>query len=318
MKFRSVCCGLSKVIYSGIMPSTKKNENELPAPSVSLIDVMRAREIGERRIITGSVSNLETLRIANNASKFHKCMSHSTQKAIDEEYRGIISCTQALRRAVEQNNWEVVESAVGDIILTLLESGNSNSNALFHVSPKKKQQRECFVRWGGVELLLRLFEKPFVAHSDARNYTNPDVGRKCEVWNETLVILREVCFAIPSLSEKVFGMPHIVFLFTMLSHQSVFDNTMNLLEEILAARDDTFQLSLIPDVYSLFDKFSARQLAHFCRVLSLLLFEPEDRLVMEGSAVLHSVELLHLRRNRMAKNFSGIVERNQSLVSTTY
>lgn len=300
------------------MPSTKKYENEPPAPCVSLIDVMRAREIGERRIIIGSESNLDTLRFANNASKFHKCMSRSTQKAIDEEYRGIISCTQALRRAVEQNNWEVVESAVGDIILTLLDSGNSNSNALFHVSPKKKQQRECFVRWGGVELLLRLFEKPFVAHSDARNYTNPDVGRKCEVWNEILVILREVCFAIPSLSEKVFGMPHIVFLFTMLSHQSVFDNTMNLLEEILAARDDTFQLSLIPDVYNLFDKFSARQLAHFCRVLSLLLFEPEDRLVMEGSAVLHSVELLHLRRNRMAKNFSGIVERNQSLVRTTY
>lgn len=294
------------------MPSTKKYENDPPEPSVSLIDVMRAREIGERRII-GCESNLDTLRIANNAREFHKCMSRKTQKFIDEDYRGIISCIQALRRAVDQINWEGVEAAVGDIILTLLDSGNSN-NVLFHVTPKKKQQRECFVRWGGVDLLLRLFEKPFVAHSDARKYSNPDVGRKCEVWNEILVILREVCFAIPSLSGKVFGMPHIVFLFTMLSHQSVFDNTMNLLEEILAARDDTFQLSLIPNVYSLFDKFSARQLAHFCRVLSLLLFEPEDRLVMEGSAVLHSVELLHLRRNRMAKNFSGVVERNQSLV----
>jgi len=298
------------------MPSTKKCENDLPAASsVSLIDVMRAREIGGRRI--GMESNIDTLRIANTAQEFHKCMSHSTQKVIDEKYCGIISCTKALRQSVDRNNWVGVETAVGDIILTLLDS-SSSSSSLFHISPKKKQQRECFVRWGGVDLLLRLFEQPFVTHNDARNFTYPDVGRKCEVWNEILVILREVCFAIPSLSDKVFGTSHVVFLFTMLSHQSVFDNTMNLLEEILAARDDTFQLSLIPNVYSLLDKFSARQLAHFCRVLSLLLFEPEDRLVMEGSAVLHSVELLHLRRNRMAKNFSGIVERNQSLVRPTY
>lgn len=302
-------------LSSGIMPSTKKCENDPPEPSVSLIDVMRAREIGEHRIL-GFESNLETLRIANSAREFHKCMSRSTQKAIDEEYHGIISCTQALRRAVEQSNWEGVEAAVGDIILTLLDSGNSNT--MFHVTRKKKQQRECFVRWGGMELLLRLFEIPFVAHNDARNYANPDMGRKCEVWNEILVILREVCFAIPSLTDKVFGIPHIVFLFTMLSHQSLFDNTMNLLEDVLASRDDTFQLSLIPNAYSLFNKFSARQLAHFCRVLSLLLFEPEDRLVVEGSAVLHSLELLHLRRNRMAKNFSGVVERNQSLVRPTY
>lgn len=36
---------------------------------------------------------------------------------------------------------------------------------------------------------------------------------------------------------------------------------------------------------------------------------------MEGAHVLKSIELLTLRRNRMSKNSSGIVERNQSLVS---
>jgi hypothetical protein len=107
----------------------------------------------------------------------------------------------------------------------------------------------------------------------------------------------------------------MVFFFTMLQHQPLFDNTMNLLEEILATREDTFQLSLIPDFYGLIGKFSARHLAHFCRVLSLVVFEPEDRHVMEGAHNLHSTELLQLRRNRLARTCGGVVERNQSLVS---
>lgn len=103
--------------------------------------------------------------------------------------------------------------------------------------------------------------------------------------------------------------------FTYLRHQSLFDNTMNLLEEILASRTDTFSLALIPKLFSLIRGFSSRQLAHFCRVLSLVLFEPEDRQIMEGSQVLRSTDLLKLRRNKMVKNNNGVVERNQSLVS---
>ena len=76
---------------------------------------------------------------------------------------------------------------------------------------------------------------------------------------------------------------------------------MSLLEEILAVRIETFSLALVPDLYALIAKFTARQLAHFCRVLSLVLFEPEDRQIMEGSQVLRSLDLLQLRRDRMAK-----------------
>jgi hypothetical protein len=41
----------------------------------------------------------------------------------------------------------------------------------------------------------------------------------------------------------------------------------------------------VPDFYKLVAQFSPRRLAHFCRVLALLLFEPEDRLVMDNSQV---------------------------------
>jgi Trpc4-associated protein len=166
---------------------------------------------------------------------------------------------------------------------------------------------------GGIDLLLRLFNKPF-SEPDARQMTPTIFQRRSELWNEVLVILREVAIAIPTISEKIFENSDIVFLFSLLHHQAMFDNTMNLLEEILASRDETFCLLLVPNFFSLVDSFSSRQLAHFCRVLSLVLFEPEDRQIMEGSQVLKSIDLLQLRRNRMAKNSSGIVERNQSLV----
>ena len=72
----------------------------------------------------------------------------------------------------------------------------------------------------------------------------------------------------------------------MLTHTCVFDHVMNILEEVLAFREDTFNLGLIPHFYSMVETFSSRQLAQFCRVLSLLVFEPEDRQIMEGSHVL--------------------------------
>ena len=51
----------------------------------------------------------------------------------------------------------------------------------------------------------------------------------------------------------------------------------------------------------------------FCRVLALLLFEPEERQMMESTRTLKSVELLSVRRNRMARPDTPI-DRNQALV----
>lgn len=236
---------------------------------------------------------------------------NSIQKRVDDIFNQVANCIQTLRIAIDSGEWDNVEHAVGNLIHRLLDS--SNPDQLFVITPIKKQEREIFVALGGTELLLRLFQKPF-CEPDARQMTPVLFQSKSDLWNEVLVILREVAFAIPSLSEHAFGKHNIVFFFTLLRHNQVFENTMNLLEEILSVRSEIFSLSLIPNFYSLVASFSIRQLAHFCRVLSLLLFEPEDRQIMEGSHVLRSVELLQLRRDRMAKT-SNIVERNQSLVS---
>ena len=113
--------------------------------------------------------------------------------------------------------------------------------------------------------------------------------------------------------DKTFSHDFIVCLFTMLAHSVLFDNAINLLEEILSIRQETFVLESIPSYDSLMQNFSVRQLTHFCRALSLLIFEPEDRLIIEGTSMIKSLELLQLRRDRMAK-LDNQVEKNQSYV----
>uniref|UniRef100_A0A7S4APD3 Uncharacterized protein n=1 Tax=Pseudo-nitzschia australis TaxID=44445 RepID=A0A7S4APD3_9STRA len=77
----------------------------------------------------------------------------------------------------------------------------------------------------------------------------------------------------------------------------------------------TFFLGNISDLYSLWGGFNARHLAQFCRILALLIFEPEDRQLLESPDVLKSIELLQLRRNRAARAArDSTVDMNQSIL----
>lgn len=83
----------------------------------------------------------------------------------------------------------------------------------------------------------------------------------------------------------------------------------------MANKDDIYPLFLVPGLYKLLENFSSRQLALFCRVLSLIVFEPEDRHLFEGNQQMRAFELLRLRRNRIQRSSNNTVERNQNLVS---
>jgi hypothetical protein len=234
-----------------------------------------------------------------------------TKKMTDDPFKIMGDSVHALKMALlKPGNWTDVEYAVGGILTRILDS--TNPDQMFVVTPQRRLEREYFIEIGGVAALLQLFEKPW-SDPDARMTNTHHLQRKSELWNEVLVIVREIAFAVPTASLHYLGTNHIVYLFTLLSHSCVFENSINLLEEVLSSRIETFDLSLVPDLYSLLSKFSCRQMAHFCRVLSLTVFESEDRLIMEGSHVLRSLELIQLRRDRMAKT-NCIVERNQCLV----
>lgn len=65
---------------------------------------------------------------------------------------------------------------------------------------------------------------------------------------------------------------------------------MGLAEEVLAVREQTYELSTVTALPQLISGFSARQLAFFCRLLAAMVFEPDDHLEglpqLSGAAVL--------------------------------
>ncbi|CAM9708343.1 unnamed protein product, partial [Hapterophycus canaliculatus] len=83
--------------------------------------------------------------------------------------------------------------------------------------------------------------------------------------------------------------------------------------QILAVKSSTYFLGEVPDLHSLVDNMTSQQLAHFSRVLALLVFEPEYRQLMESAHVLRSMELLQLRRDRVVRADS-IIDKNQALI----
>lgn len=224
--------------------------------TTSILEPLHDREIGRRR--------------GPRASKEFICVP-SIEKRIDSSFNDISKCVKSLRDAIDAVRWVDIQHAVRVVYSTLLEI--SFPDQIASINLKRKQEREIFVSLGGMHLLMRLFEKPFCM-SDARVMSTLLVNRHSELWNEVLIILREVCFTIPFLSEQLFGNSHVVFFFTLLVHRSVFENSISMLEEILAVRIETFSLALVPDLFALITRFGARHLAHFCRVLSLVLFEP--------------------------------------------
>ena len=240
-----------------------------------------------------------------NRSKLPKIVDIRLDKSLNK----IVKITNDLRGAITSARWEHIENAVADIIMALLDGSKNGLPAR-----ERKQQRDIFVAMGGLQLLVSLFKAPFMP-VDGRLLKEPILHERAEVWNEALLVLREVGFAASVVSEYVYSESTIVLLFTLLSQHTLFDNCINLLEEIVAYREEVFSLASIPKFYSLVENLNSRYLAAFCRVLSLLVFEPEDRQIMEGAHLLQSTELLQLRRNRMTKNAVSVVERNQCLVS---
>lgn len=203
-------------------------------------------------------------------------------------------------------------------------------------------ERDAFVLAGGVDVFIRLFrEKRFVGQDMASSFDARDLSEEIvatrfkRCWDDVLATLRELVYYIPTLvtgGALDDNGDFLPFLFTLLSHDSCFDSAAALIEEILsfmsqtthAASDlpggrisntATFYLGNVPDLFSLWRGFNCRQLAHFCRILALLVFEPEDRQLLESPAVLKSLELLQLRRNRASRSGrDSTVDMNQSIL----
>ena len=232
-------------------------------------------------------------------------------ETIDSSHNYLFTLIKELKASLDSGRFRRAESGVKSLINCLLNT-NSSGEDVFLITPQKRMERESFVELGGMHQLMRFFRKPFGA-SDARQMDKATMIERGDLWNEILVLMREVCYTIPHLSEKIFSKETIIFLFTLMSHACVFENSATLLEEILKVRLESFNIGLVPKLYDLIGAFTIHQYAHFSRILSLLLHDPEDRQIMEGTHILRCHELLQLRRDRMAKA-NTVVERNQTIM----
>jgi hypothetical protein len=289
-------CSMSYSLNGKLSGNVKGNVKEQSNPEPrNVLSLLKARELK----LDGQNNVLCNISVSNRL-----------EKRIDEQYNNCIKVIKSLNKAVDAKNWDDIEHQIGKVIACLLDE---DPRSLFEVTDSKKQRREFFVVYGGLDSLLRTLRFAF-KDQDPQNIKSTAITTITETLNEILVVLRELVFSISMRSDKGFDDSQLAFFFSLLSHKKLFDNTMNFVEEVLASREEPFNLSLVTNLFDLLSAFDARQLAHFCRVLSLLLFEPEDRQIMEGSHSITSSELLQLRRNRLFKNSNQIVERNQCLV----
>lgn len=159
---------------------------------------------------------------------------------INAEYTGMFGLVNELQLAIDHTQWAEISRCIGSLVSALIDS--SGMDLPFTIPSKNKQQRDVFIALGGVKQLLRILEPP-LSTADARSMAENGVKRRAEMWNEVMVILREIFYSTPLLADKLTSTQHVVFLFTMLHHQCVFENTMNLLEEILASRSETFSIA---------------------------------------------------------------------------
>eukprot|EP00246_Nothoceros_aenigmaticus_P018067 TRINITY_DN9316_c0_g1_i1.p1 TRINITY_DN9316_c0_g1~~TRINITY_DN9316_c0_g1_i1.p1 ORF type:complete len:883 (-),score=147.83 TRINITY_DN9316_c0_g1_i1:126-2774(-) len=147
-------------------------------------------------------------------------------------------------------------------------------------SASLKRNRESFVLLGGDALLLRILSYPFM------HPPNGEVPLSVQVWTarkECLTVLRELCFTLPFYTETLAAnRDFVIQLFALMGNPKTFDLAVCLAEEVLAIREDTLNVTEIPDFVNLVNSFTPRQLASFCRVLAMVVFEPEDRVSGSG------------------------------------
>eukprot|EP00299_Pterocystis_sp_00344_P000068 c10020_g1_i2.p1 GENE.c10020_g1_i2~~c10020_g1_i2.p1 ORF type:complete len:716 (-),score=154.44 c10020_g1_i2:7-2154(-) len=153
--------------------------------------------------------------------------------------------------------------------------------------------RDVFRLCGGVEALVRLL---FLTATAKQRPTGADRDIVVRIQIESLKILREMCCTVPHVAENMSSNTEFIrFVFELMKNKLVFEIAVGLQEEIMAYKSDTFDLTTVPQLKEFVLSLSPNRLAVFCRVLALVVFEPEDRL-LQIHAPLNASQLLSFRK----------------------
>jgi Trpc4-associated protein len=234
-------------------------------------------------------------------------LPNGVQKRLDREYDNLPNFVLTLAETHLKGDLAMVRDKIRKVsdVLNVNMAGDGNS------------LRENFVLFGGAHVVVRCLQVPVNSEEAKHSGWRGALAQEKIVWDlrkDCLGLLRDLCYGTPVLSEQLCSQPNfIVFLFSLMRNQSTFDEAVSLTEEVLAFRGEIFNLSLVPDFEGLVKSFSKRQMAFFCRVLALVVFEPEDR-PSEELKITKASDLLTARREQALSPAVKNTDRNHAVL----
>ncbi|KAH9549448.1 hypothetical protein CY35_10G020700 [Sphagnum magellanicum] len=223
------------------------------------------------------LSCVNRAQISGNGCKSLRQLPRALLRSMQPSAQAMAPLCMELEAALIENQGEVCARVLATISHSICELN----------SPQHQLNREGFVLFRGDVLLLRCLFCQFSAAAAAANEDEeerddggPDhyLGsiKLLSLQKECLNILRELCLTVTHFTESLAAHADFVInLFGLMGFYSTFEYAVGLAEEVLAVRDDTLRVQDIPNFASLVHKFSSHQLASFCRVLAMVVFEPE-------------------------------------------
>jgi len=181
---------------------------------------------------------------------------------------------------------------------------------------ESNMQRDNFIVYGGSNVLIRILFLPFDLIG-ARNSGWRGQVVEHDLWElkkPCIQLLKELCYFTPFLAEELGNSTKlIVQLFTLMKNRSIFEDVITLTEDIIACSREIFNLALVPDFEGLLNSYSKRQLACFCRILALVVFETEDR-TNDDCKVVNAADLLTIRREQALSPAIKNSDRNHAVL----
>jgi Trpc4-associated protein len=200
--------------------------------------------------------------------------------------------------------WETTRSGRND--KQLVEGLSAAINQIMEHIGSNEEAREL-VQFGVVPILARVL---CAALSDP-------VTRKVsmDVQRCVLMILRELAaVSASSASELVNSRAFVLMIFECMAENILFIEASSLIEELVAVSGVFIDLTTIPNIESLLLQLLPNNAACMCRLLGLLLYDPESRLEMRATA-LTADSLVHQRlRIAQSDSVQTICDRNVALL----
>jgi hypothetical protein len=241
-----------------------------------------------------------------------------TVRTLRQLPRGVVRRLNDLYDKLPVDVEQLAESHLqGDLALLRDKMKRASDKLVVSMAGEGSSLREHFVLFGGAQVVVNCLQVPTNAQEAKNSGWRGVLAPEKNVWDlrkECLVLLRDLCYATPVLSEQLCSQrSFIIFLFSLMRNQNTFDEAVGLTEEVLAVRGEIFNLSLIPDFEGLVRSFSKRQMAFFCRVLALVVFEPEDR-PSEELKITKAADLLTARREQALSPAVKNTDRNHAVL----